>query len=132
MNNLMKHAKFELTKAGMFDKDADYGGAIAKAVMRLVRTHAKEHHSGGSHAVTLQLFNSVINFKTLTVLTSYPKEWMEVDEGQLWQNRRQSSCFSTDGGKTWYDIDGPKSKAIRAEMALRRKESSRAKKKRPR
>jgi hypothetical protein len=26
---------------------------------------------------------------------------------EMWQNRRRSTTFSRDGGRTWYDIDDP-------------------------
>lgn len=107
MSRMESHAEVELRKAGLYDADADYGGAIAEAVMKLVRAHASEEHSGGSHHMTLSIFNKVINFKTLSPITSSPDEWTEVAE-DLWQNRRQSSTFSKDGGKTWYDLDEPK------------------------
>jgi hypothetical protein len=113
LSNLEKHAEAELRLAGLYDKDSDYGGAIAEAVLRLVRTHAAEGHSGGSHALTLSVFNKVINFKTLTPLTSNPAEWMRVDPEQYqpgtWQNLRNASVFSRDGGASWYDIDAPES-----------------------
>lgn len=132
MNRLLDHAKSELEKAGLFDKDSDYAGMIGKAVMKLVEAHSEEGHSGGSHYLVLQAFNRVINFKTLSPLTADPKEWVEIErdklgegEGKLWQSTRQSSCFSRDRGNTWYDIDDPKSKATRAEMALRRKKERR-------
>lgn len=104
MSNLVKHAEFEMKKAGLYGQDSDYGGMLPEAVMALVKAHSEQGHSGGSHAVTLGIFNRVINFKTLTPLTSNPDEWMEVAPG-MWQSFRQSSCFSKDGGKTWYDID---------------------------
>ena len=109
MSNLVKHAEFEMKLAGLYDKDADYGGMIPEAVMKLVRTHASEGHSGSSHWLTLEIFNKVINFKTLTPTTSNPIEWSEVAPG-VWQNLRQSSTFSTDGGQTWYDLDDPEKK----------------------
>lgn len=112
MSNLVKHAESELRRAGLFDKDSDYGGMIAEAVMKLVKVHAEEGHSGMSHAWTLQVFNRVVNFKTLTPITNSPDEWMEVGKDMMpegertcWQNRRTGSLFSHDGGKTYYDID---------------------------
>ncbi len=112
MSNLVSHAEAELRRAGLFDKDSDYGGMLAEAVMKLVRVHAAEGHSGFSHGMAIQIFNRVVNFKTLTPLTDDPEEWMQLGvdmmPDQSWQNRRQSSCFSKDGGKTWYDIDEKK------------------------
>jgi hypothetical protein len=127
VSNLLKHAEYELKKAGWFNKGSDYDGMIGKAVMRLMKVHAKEGHSGGSHALVLQVFNTVANFKTLSPLTADPKEWMEIGSTKLngekvWQSTRQHSCFSNNGGKTWYDIDDPKSRATRAEMARRRQQ----------
>lgn len=112
MSNLEKHAEEEMRRAGLYDKDADYGGMIPEAVMKLVKAHASEGHSGGSHWLTMQIFNKVINFQTLTPLTDDPDEWMQLGPDmmpkQTWQNRRQGSCFSEDGGKTYHDIDEKK------------------------
>ena len=43
--NLAKHAEYELRKAGLFDKDSDYGGMLGKAVMDIVKVFAKQGHS---------------------------------------------------------------------------------------
>ena len=116
MSNLVKHAEREMRLAGLYDKDADYDGMIPEAVMKLIKVHSKERHSGSSHALTLSIFAKVANFKTLTPLTNDPSEWMEVSEEHagrpgVWQSNRQSSCFSEDGGKTYHDIDAPDPKA---------------------
>ena len=107
-SNLVRHAEYELRRAGLYDKDSDYGGMIAEAVMKMVKAMAAEGHSGMSHSLTMEVFNRVANFKTLTPLTNDPEEWMDVSGYGDWQNRRQSSCFSTDGGKSYYDIDDEK------------------------
>jgi hypothetical protein len=111
MSNLVRHAEEEMRRAGLYDADADYGGMIPKAVMKLVEAHASEGHSGGSHHMVMAIFNKVINFEPLTPLSSNPEEWMKVDPDHYqpgtWQNRRKGSTFSRDGGKTWYDIDTP-------------------------
>lgn len=104
MSNLMRHAEFEMRKAGLYDKDADYGGAIPEAVLALVKVLSEQGHSGGSHSLVMAIFNKVANFKTLSPITSDPDEWMEVSH-DAWQNTRCPSVFSIDGGKTWYDLD---------------------------
>ncbi len=104
MSHLIEHARHELTRAGLFDADADYGGAHAKAVMDLIETFAGQGHSGMSAAITLRLFSDLAQFKPIGPITSDPGEWTEVADG-MWQNRRRSSSFSRDGGTTWYDID---------------------------
>jgi len=114
MSNLVKHAEEEMRRAGLFDADSDYNGMVAGAVMKLVEVHAKEGHSGMSHALTLDVFNRVVNFKTLTPITNDPEEWVNVSEyggpgdKPVWQNRRDSVWFSNDGGKTGYSIDDDK------------------------
>lgn len=111
MSNLVKHAEEEMRRAGLYSPDADYGGMIPEAVMKMVKCLADEGHSGMSHALTMEIFNRVANFKTLTPLTDDPSEWMSVSDyyppnnPPVWQNRRQSSCFSEDGGKTYHNID---------------------------
>lgn len=111
MSNLIKHAEYEMRKAGLYDGDSDYGGMIPEAVLALVKAHSEQGHSGMSHSLVLSIFNKVVNFKTLTPVSSDPDEWVLVadDNGKpLYQNKRQGSCFSHDGGKTWKDIDDPR------------------------
>lgn len=109
MSNLSTHAERELRKAGLFDKDSDYEGMLGEAVLELVKVFSAQGHSGFSAHMTMQIFQRVAMFKTLTPLTSDPDEWIDIgdmpDGKTTWQNRRQGSCFSNDGGKTWYDID---------------------------
>jgi hypothetical protein len=106
---LVQHAKEELERAGMFDKDADYGGAIAEYVMDLMEVFASQEHSGGTAMLTLEVFNQLARFSTLAPLTTDPAEWMDVSAASggegVWQNRRKPSVFSNDGGKTAYDLD---------------------------
>jgi hypothetical protein len=113
VSNLTEHARDELTRAGLFDKDSDYNGMLGTAVMELMEVFAKQGHSGASAALTTQLFSKLSRYQTLMPITSDPQEWMGVS-GQMnyecWQHKRQPSVFSTDGGKTWYDLDDPDQK----------------------
>jgi hypothetical protein len=56
--------------------------------------------------VAREQLHALLGFKTLSPLTDDPREWIdqsEVSGGEpLWQNRRDPSAFSKDGGKTWY------------------------------
>lgn len=122
MSNLKSHAEFELRRAGLFDRDSDYGGMIGPAVMKMIEVFREEGHSGFSATLTLDIFNRLANFKALTPITSNPDEWTDVSEmsgpsGPKWQNKRQSSCFSNDGGKTYYDIGSSNIDAIRTAEA---------------
>lgn len=105
-SRLVKHAENELRRAGMYDADADYGGMLPQAVLDLVRVHSMQGHSGFSHSYTVALFDKVVNFQVLTPITDDPNEWTDCSEVMgrpRWQNKRQSSCFSEDGGKTYQD-----------------------------
>lgn len=107
MSNLVKHAEFELRKAGLFDKDSDYDGALGPAVLEIVEKFSGQGHSGGSAWMVVGMLEKLLRFKPLTPITADPSEWVEVSES-LWQNVRCCSCFSKDGGKTWHDLDDPK------------------------
>lgn len=122
--SLIEHAEREMKLAGLYEPSVDYGWMIPEAVMALVKAHAEQGHSGGSHAITLAIFNKVINYKPLTPIGSTTDEWFKHDyqiAGEnCWQNTRCSSKFSKDGGKTWYDIDKPlRFRRLRRALGLR-------------
>jgi hypothetical protein len=106
---LVDHAKKELELAGLFDPDSDYDGMLGTAVMELVTQFADQGHSGCSAAMTTDLFSRLASWENLTELTDNPEEWNDVSEWQNgkpgWQSTRSPSCFSDDGGKTYWDID---------------------------
>lgn len=111
MSNLVAHAKEELTRAGLFSEDSDYGGMLGRAILKMVEVFASEGHSGMSANIALAAFNRVARFQTLTPITNDPAEWRNVsdyggpDDKPIWQNRRDSTYFSNDGGQTGYSID---------------------------
>jgi len=112
-SNLYQHAKRELTFAGLLSKDSDYNGMLGEAALDLIEVFARQGHSGCSAGLTIQLFKELASFKNLTPITNNPDEWMDVAEAYngkeaVWQNRRCSSLFSNNGGKTYYDIDDKK------------------------
>jgi hypothetical protein len=108
MSNLEKYAESEMKRAGLFDKDSDYGGMLADGVMKLIKVFGDEGHSGGSAHLTMAIFEKVARFHPLTPLTGADDEWMNVSEmspGPMWQNIRCGSVF-TDKVTAW-DIDKP-------------------------
>lgn len=109
---LVQHAQRELELAGLFDKDSDYGGAAGHAVMALIQLFDQQNHSGASAWFVGCLFAKLTKFEPLTPITSHPDEWIDRTKESgypLWQAKRASTCFSNDGGKTWYDLnDGAK------------------------
>ena len=88
---------------------------LGEAVMELMSKFADQGHSGFSAMLTTDLFSKLSSYKPLTELTNNPDEWQSVMEyyggpekdvkGMEFQSRRSPSCFSTDGGKTYYDLD---------------------------
>lgn len=107
--NLCAFAKKELGLAGLFDKDSDYNGMIGEAVMELMQTLSSQGHSGFSADLTMTIFDKLAAWEPLTEITDNFDEWRDVSEYQSgkpgWQNTRNSSCFSEDKGKTYWDID---------------------------
>lgn len=108
MDNQVRWARTELERAGWFSKDSDYAGMVGEAVLKMVEQFSAEGHSGNSAHLCAHLFYQLARWKPLGPLTDDPSEWMEVSEGQ-WQSTRNPSCFSKDGGRTYYDLDGPRS-----------------------
>lgn len=104
-------AQDELQRAGLFDKNSDYEGMLGEAIMELVKSFSRQGHSGMSAAMTSEIFNRLASWKSLTSLTDDPDEWMELEEEMVaypemrWQSRRDPSCFSGDGGKTYWTND---------------------------
>lgn len=111
MSNLVAYAETELERAGLFDKDSDYNGMLGDAALELVKVFAKQGHSGMSASIVTSLVEKLMRYEPLTPLTYEPDEWNDVSEASgtpMWQNKRKSTTFSVDGGKTHYDLDDPK------------------------
>ncbi len=113
MSAFTEHAERELRRAGLFDKDSDYGGMLGHAVMKLVKVFDEEGHSGMSARMAVEIFNRVARYQVLTPITNAPGEWTEITNWApgrppCWQSNRQPDLFSNDGGKTYYSIDDQK------------------------
>lgn len=113
---LVDHARNELERAGLFDSDSDYNGALGNSILDVVETFAKHGHSGASAGISIQILNKLLNWEPLTPLTTDPKEWIDRREmtgcgnEMGWQNSRKPDVFSDDGGKTGYQIKEPSKK----------------------
>lgn len=105
--SLVEHAERELTRTGWLDGDDAQSG---QAMLGAVREFATGGWSGGSAPFAIRIVGDLLQFKPLGPLTDDPAEWIyhtdsDVEGKPLWQSSRDSSCFSNDGGKTYYDID---------------------------
>lgn len=103
MSNIEDFARNELQRAGLFDKDSDYGGMMGDAVMKLIKVFDEEGHSGFSAGMAISIFEKIARFQPLTPLTGADDEWFECGEG-CFQNKRAPSVFKENGEA--YDIDG--------------------------
>lgn len=101
--SIEQYAESELRRAGLFDKDSDYGGMLAESVMKLVKVFADEDHSGFSAGMAIGLFEKLARYQPLTPLTGADDEWNEVGNGVL-QNNRCSHVFKENGEA--YDSTG--------------------------
>lgn len=113
-STLVAYAREELQRAGLLDQDSDYSAQLGKHVLDLVQAFSEGRHSGESAEMTIQLLEKLLRFHPLTPLTYEPDEWIdqtEISGTPLWQNRRKSDVFSTDGGTTWYCLDGSTSES---------------------
>lgn len=105
--SLVEHAIRELELSGQAAESPEY----AQSIVAAVAAFASYGHSDGSASVAIEQLHRLLQFKTLSPVTSDPDEWVdrsEMSNTPLWQNKRDSSCFSTDGGQTWYSLDDPK------------------------
>ncbi|MCX4571598.1 hypothetical protein OOK48_35345 [Streptomyces viridodiastaticus] len=98
-SNLVDHARRELRIIG---EDPE----TARGIVRVVRAFADMGHSGTSAHHCAALLDKLLRFQPLTDLTDDPDEWIDRHaEGMtptpLWQSKRNSEAFSTDGGKTY-------------------------------
>lgn len=82
----------ELRRAGLFDKDSDYGGMIGDAVKELLLVFQKQGHSGFSANRTASIFHALVRGEVLSPLTENKDEWMEHTPGSF-QSTRCSFVF---------------------------------------
>ncbi len=102
--SLVDHARRELELCGQYAEDPEY----SESIIRAVREFASYGHSGGSAMIAREQLHALLGFKTLSPLTDDPGEWMDRTKESggtpMWQNRRDPSVFSADGGKTHYSV----------------------------
>lgn len=112
MSNLSDHAEIELRAAGYSPQSEDHmDKVIYDMTMVIVDAFSQCGHSGGSAAAHTWMINQLLQFKAITPITDNPEDWIDVSDFMgpgptgVWQNRREGSLFSEDGGKTYYDLD---------------------------
>lgn len=100
MSNLVEHARYELELLGEEPETIE-------GYLKVVQAFADMGHSGASAEVAIPTLERLLRFMNLTPLTDDPAEWEHHGEVMfppvgVWQSRRCSEAFSTDGGKTYH------------------------------
>ena len=106
MSAFKDHVDYELKQSGLLEDDSDYGGDLGRAVLELTDVFSDQNHSGMSASIVIEVFTRLAKYKPLGPTTDDPGEWNDVSDMSgrpMWQNRRQSSRFSNDGGRTYWD-----------------------------
>lgn len=96
-SNLVAHAIRELDITGETSYEEP---SMRKCVLDVVRLVSEQGHSGSSAAWLVAVLDKLLRFQPLSSITDDPADWIEVGP-ELWQCRRDSECFSDDGGKTY-------------------------------
>ena len=105
MTSLVEHAKRELELCGQMEEDPAY----AQSIIAAIAAFASYGHSGGSAMVALEQMHNLLQYRTLSPLTSNSDEWIDqsgISGSPLWQSVRDPAAMSRDGGETWYFVDG--------------------------
>src|SRR5262245_4522473 len=107
-SNLEIWAEKEIRRAGLLDKDSDYGGMIGKEMMRMVKQFCKGGHSGGRASKIIPMLQKLFSWEPIMPLTGEDSEWGT--EASVQQNNRCSRVFKEKNEETGiieaYDIRG--------------------------
>lgn len=71
--SLVDHARYELDRCGQTAEDPMYAQSIISAIAALV----SYGHSGGSMAAAIGQLMTLLQYRTLSPLTSDPDEWFD-------------------------------------------------------
>jgi hypothetical protein len=108
MSNLTKHAEVELdalVQGSSLNKlDEQFAEAVKRDVLALIRLFASQGHSGGSAMTVLGFFEKLARYEPLSPLTGDSDEWVEIEAGRLYQNKRASNVFKEN--EIAYQMDG--------------------------
>jgi hypothetical protein len=107
-SGLESFAERELSRL-LGDPDGDgMQREMNKHLLRMVRTFAREGHSGFSAGYAVSILQKLLRYEPIGPLTGDADEWIDVSEmsgGPMWQNTRCSRVFKGADGRA-YDIDG--------------------------
>ena len=102
-------AREELKRIGMYDGDP-LNEKMADSILEMLKEFSSVGHSGGSAMWAIPVINELLQWHSLTPITSDPNEWTDVSEygynpgKKLYQNNRDCRMFSEDL-MTYYNVD---------------------------
>ena len=107
-SKLVAHARSELGRLrsrrnNPADETDHAETELHESIVATVQAFATFEHSGSSAAWAREALSDLLGFQPLGPLTDDPDEWAEIGE-TVWQNLRKPTCFSSDGGATYYDL----------------------------
>ena len=101
--NLIEHAKREFEIIG-WPGDCGVQEMICNNILELLEVFSNQGHSGLTAPYTLNIFNKLARFETISPLTGEDDEWI-MQKDNLFQNKRESSVFKNgkDGQAYWIE-----------------------------
>lgn len=106
-SNLVTHARRELELIGEEPDTIEW-------YVRVIKEFAAFGHSGSSAFFTTNTLERLLRFEPLAYITNRPEDWFHHgsdiwgEEGGIWQNKRDGRLFSSDGGKTYTNVNDSK------------------------
>ena len=101
MGNMVDHARHELEMLGE-DKPT------IEKYLRVVKEFEDMADSGAVIDLIIPVLTKLFALENLKPLTNNPAEWEDRSKESgvpLWQNKRNTRYFSTNGGATMYNVD---------------------------
>jgi len=110
MSNLIEHAKNEFLACGYIPLDQPQEDGpnkwMQEGTLKLLEVFSEQQHSGMSASFAISIFKTLASFEPLGPLTGEPWEWVEVVDGEMWQNRRCGHVFKDTIDGIAYDAEG--------------------------
>ena len=101
-NGFLKFVKYELEKAGHFDKNSMYEGLIGKKCFELMELFNKQNHSNNSANLIRHIMNRLIAYLPLSNIEGTENEWRKIGKDSF-KNNRLSGLFKEKGIITYSD-----------------------------
>jgi hypothetical protein len=116
-SRLIAHAihEFSLLSQAENQADEDLHQWLQAGVLDLLFVLSQQGHSGGTMYEIMHLLNKLVNFENLSPITDNPAEWDDMSGPSgypFWQNKRNTSLFSKDGGKTYTSVSAAEKDAV--------------------